>query len=54
MTLKRYLNLLQILFFTYLLPSLVTNHGKRIIKSPKLYLCDNVVLGQLLEVDENI
>jgi len=52
-TLKRYLNILEILFFIYLLPSWFTNQGKRIIKSPKLHVCDTAILGQLLGVDEN-
>ncbi|NGX28892.1 MAG: hypothetical protein K940chlam1_01080 [Candidatus Anoxychlamydiales bacterium] len=53
MTLKRYLHILETLFFIYLLPAWFINHGKRIIKSPKLHICDTAILGQLLEVDEN-
>ncbi len=53
MTLKRYLHLLEILYFIQLLPAWFTNYGKRIIKSPKLHICDTSFLGQLLEIDQN-
>ena len=53
MTLKRYLKLLEILFFIHLLPSWFINHGKRITKSPKLHVCDTAILSQLLEMEKD-
>lgn len=53
MTLNRYLRILESLFFIYLLPAWFSNLGKRIIKSPKLHICDTALLAQLIEVDEN-
>lgn len=53
MTLKRYLYLLETLFFIYLLPAWFTNHGKRLTKSPKIHIGDTAILGQLLEIDKN-
>jgi len=53
MTLRRYLRLLEILFFVYLLPPWFSNMGKRITKSPKLHLCDIAMLKYLLDVDKN-
>lgn len=52
MTLNRYLRILESLFFTYLLPAWFSNLGKRIIKAPKLYVCDTALLSHLMEVDE--
>jgi len=51
-TVKRYLRLLEALYFVYLLPSWFNNHGKRLIKSPKLHLCDTAFLGHLLAMDK--
>lgn len=53
MTLNRYLRILESLFFVYLLPAWFSNLGKRVIKSPKLHICDTALLSQLLEVDED-
>jgi hypothetical protein len=50
-TVNRYIRLLETLFFIHLLPAWYTNLGKRIIKAPKLHLCDTAILGQLLGVD---
>lgn len=52
-TISRYLYLLETLFFINLLPAWFSNRGKRIIKSPKVHLCDTAILANLLEVDEN-
>lgn len=52
-TLTRYLYILETLFFINLLPAWFTNHGKRLIKSPKIHLCDTSILANLLEIDEN-
>lgn len=51
-TLSRYLRLLEILYFIYLLPPWYTNLGKRLIKSPKLHIADTAILAQLLGVDK--
>ncbi len=51
MTLNRYLRLLETLYFIYLLPAWYSNLGKRLIKSPKLHICDTALLAQLIEVD---
>ena len=50
-TLSRYLKLLETVFFIYLLPPWHSHLGKRIIKSPKLHLCDTAMQASLLGVD---
>ncbi|MBS0648458.1 MAG: ATP-binding protein [Verrucomicrobia bacterium] len=52
MTLSRYLGLLEALFMIYLLPGWYTNLGKRLIKSPKLHLCDTAIMAQLMDINE--
>lgn len=52
MTLSRYLRILEILYFIYLLPPWHSNLGKRMIKSPKIHVCDSAILSQLLGIDE--
>lgn len=52
-TLHRYLRLLETLFFIHFLPAWYTNLGKRIVKSPKLHLCDMGIVAQLLEINRN-
>jgi len=52
MTLTRYLRLLQTLYFIHLLPAWYHNLGKRIIKSPKIYVCDTAIVASLLGVNE--
>lgn len=47
-TLHRYLQLLQHLFLIFLLTGWYRNLGKRIIKSPKIYLADTAILLHLL------
>lgn len=47
-SLKRYLTLLQTTYLVYLLPAWSTNIGKRLIKTPKLFLCDPGLLVYLL------
>lgn len=49
-TLSRYLTLLQTTFLTCLLPPWSNNYGKRIIKSPKLYLTDTGLAATLLGI----
>lgn len=46
-TLNRYLTLLQTIFLIYLMPAWSNNYGKRIIKAPKLYLCDTGLSAHL-------
>lgn len=53
MTVHRYLRLLEALYFVYLLPAWYSNLGKRMIKSPKLHLCDTGIMAQLLDIDTN-
>lgn len=50
-TVKRYLALLQTLFLVVLLPPWFENVGKRLAKTPKLYLNDPGLLSHLLGVD---
>ncbi|CCB89461.1 ATP-binding protein [Simkania negevensis] len=52
-TLKRYLRLLEALYFVYLLPSWHSNQGKRLTKSPKMYLCDTAILTTVLGMDSD-
>jgi len=47
MTLKRYLSLLQAVFVVHLVPAWTANIGKRLIKSPKVFLNDTGLLGFL-------
>jgi hypothetical protein len=50
-TLHRYLGLLKTLFFVYLLPAWSKNLGKRLVKSPKVYLTDTALQLFLLNID---
>ncbi len=52
-TLQRYLTLLKTLFLINFQLSWSNNRGKRLVKSPKIYLVDSAVLLYLLRVDEN-
>ncbi len=49
-TLGRYLNLLQAIFLIQTLPAWSGNLGKRLVKSPKLFLADTGILCHLLGV----
>ncbi|MFH1644382.1 MAG: ATP-binding protein [bacterium] len=51
MTLQRYLDLLKTLFLIYLLPPWNKNLGKRLVKSPKVYLNDTALQLYLLNID---
>jgi len=53
MTLKRYLALLEAIFFVKQLPAWFKNIGKRLIKSPKLYLSDTGLLSYLMGLGQN-
>jgi uncharacterized protein len=50
-TLRRYLTLLQTVFLISFLPPWSKNLGKRLIKSPKIYLSDVGILTHLLKTD---
>jgi len=52
-TLHRYLDLLKTLFLVHLLPAWSGNLGKRLVKSPKVYLCDTALQLFVLNVDLN-
>ncbi len=51
MTLQRYIDLLKTLFLVYLLPPWHKNLGKRLVKSPKVYLNDTALQLYLLNID---
>ncbi len=51
MTLKRYLTLLQATFLLHLVPAWFSNIGKRLIKTPKVYLNDTGLLTYLTGMD---
>lgn len=51
-TLRRYLALLQTVFMIYFLPAWSINLGKRLVKSPKLYLADTGLLSHLLGINQ--
>lgn len=50
-TLKRYLTLLETTFLIALLPSWTSSRSQRLIKSPKVLLCDTGLLAYLLGAD---
>ena len=52
MTLSRYLELLRILFLVHFLPAWSGNLGKRLVKSPKIYLNDTALQMFLLNIDK--
>ena len=50
-TIRRYLDILEQTFMVRVLPPLVTNIKKRLIKSPKVYIRDSGILHSLLNID---
>lgn len=52
MTLKRYLNLLEATFLIKRLPAWYKNIGKRLIKTPKIYINDTGLLSYLMGLDQ--
>ncbi len=50
-TIKAWVNALEISGLVILLPPYYNNFGKRIIKTPKLYFCDNGLVASLLNID---
>jgi predicted AAA+ superfamily ATPase len=51
-TLRRYLTLLETTFLIHHLPPWFTNIGKRLVKSPKLLLCDTGLMSYELGINE--
>ena len=51
-TLHRYFDLLRTLFLIHLVPAWTLNLGKRLVKSPKVYLTDTGLQLFLLSVDQ--
>jgi uncharacterized protein len=52
-TLNRYLQLLHALFLINFIPSWNKNHGKKITRSPKIFLSDTAIICYLLKIDKN-
>ena len=50
-TLKRYMALLEMTYLVQPVPPWSTNLGKRLVKSPKLMLCDTGLMAYLLGID---
>ncbi len=50
-TIKAWVNALEVSGLIILLPPYYNNLGKRIIKTPKLYFCDNGLVAALLNID---
>lgn len=49
-TIKSWINVLEISGIIYLLPPYYQNLGKRLIKAPKVYFCDNGLVATLLNI----
>jgi len=49
---RNYLDLLQQTFMVTLLPSLLSNTGKRVVKSPKVYIADTGIVAALLGLSD--
>lgn len=52
-TISRYLTILQATFLLQLIPAWSKNFGKRLVKTPKIYLNDTGLLSYLLGIDHN-
>ncbi|MCK4922289.1 MAG: DUF4143 domain-containing protein [Bacteroidales bacterium] len=50
-TIKAWVNALEISGLIFLLPPYYNNLGKRLIKAPKLYFCDNGLVAALLNIN---
>jgi len=50
-TIKKYIDTLIASFQLFIVPAYTANHGKRLVKSPKLYLSDTGILHYLLGID---
>ena len=53
-TVKRYITYLEALFVVHTVPAWFRNRGKRLIKTPKIYISDTGLLTQLLNLDQDI
>ena len=51
MTIKKWINLLELSFIVYLLPPFSANINKQLIKSPKLYFYDVGLASHLLDIE---
>jgi uncharacterized protein len=50
-TIKAWVNALEVSGLIYLLPPYFKNLGKRLVKSPKVYFCDNGLISALLNIN---
>ena len=50
-TIKAWVNALEVSGLIYLLPPYYKNLGKRLVKAPKLYFCDNGLIAALLNIN---
>jgi uncharacterized protein len=53
-TIKAWVNALEVSGLIYLLPPYYNNLGKRLIKAPKVYFCDNGLISTLLNIDSAV
>ncbi len=53
-TIKAWVNALEVSGLIYLLPPYYKNLGKRLIKAPKVYFCDNGLITALLNIDSAV
>lgn len=51
-TLRRYVALLETVFLVHRIPAWLRNIGRRMVKSPKLYMADSGLMAHLLDADE--
>lgn len=51
-TVRNYLDLLQETFMVYILPPFISNTGKRLVKSPKVYIADTGIISALLGLSD--
>lgn len=51
-TVRNYIDLLSSVFMLHLLQPYIPNTGKRLVKSPKIYLCDTGIANALLRVKD--
>ena len=51
-TVRNYLDLLQETFMVYILPPFISNTGKRLVKTPKVYIADTGIISALLGLSD--
>jgi hypothetical protein len=49
-TIRNYIDLLQATFMLYIVPPYISNSGKRLVKSPKVYISDSGLTACLLQI----